>query len=95
MQSTPYAFTVYGTGFSMLTGFIPDVTDIINPNVLWISDPNYPPVLNTQVQPNTLTFYQTETGSTPNTTGTITITVTLSGHSACIGSWTVPNIKYA
>jgi hypothetical protein len=97
MKPAPVAhqFTIYGTGlytWSQNGGvFSPKVVD----NNSSTNGATWGPWITMEVEPNNngnglwdseLNFYASETGSMPNSTGSLTITVTLSGN-GCLANW--------
>jgi len=97
----PHAFTIYGAGlYANFVGGVTFIALISDPNdssVVWGSY-NYPPVTQGAAgKPDSFKFYATETGSTPGTTSTLNITVTLgTPYNTCPGIyWGDQAIKYA
>jgi hypothetical protein len=99
-QTTPYAFTVYGTGLYAWTQvggrFYPAIADDNNPGtVLWghYSNPTVDP--NNLGGLDALSFYASETGSHPGGSSiTITVTLTPAPDNACPGRWPGHSVTY-
>ena len=103
--NTSYAFTSYGTGIydAFVAGatFNPLIIDFANlSSVSWGRYSYLPVVQGTNGQPDAFTFnasYSVTQGSTPNSTGILTITVTLSfPYNNCgLGSWPNQRVSYS
>ena len=91
----PYQFTVYGTGLyswsQIGNGFHCSVADPKYPGI-WTPPTSLSVSANALGDDDGLTFYASETGSTPGATSTLTITVILTsnGSSICPKSWYNP-----